>query len=222
MPTTTVGLMLNLSERKILDESNDEYSEQNLLDLYHLAIKEIINLVPSAHTENLTWQLSPATRQVIPSKGVNLVDVIMNMGADGGIPGGAIRETTLDVMKALLPAWEADTPTAAAEHFMRIPENKREFYIYPKSTGANQILGAVTTVPEAVIWDAGGDFKLAIIPIDDTYSHAIVNGICYIAYDDDSDIPGNTPRSQIYYSRFLQDLGIREQRKSQYKRAGGN
>ena len=42
MPTTTVGFCVDLAERKILDESNDEYSEQNLLDLYHLAIKEII------------------------------------------------------------------------------------------------------------------------------------------------------------------------------------
>ena len=219
MPTTTVGLTVDLAERKILDESNDEYSEQNLLDLYYLAIKEIINLVPSAHTDNLIWQLAASTRQVVPANGHWLVDVIMNMGPDGATPGKPIRETTLDVMKTLYPEWEADPAADVCEHFLRLPENKREFLIWPKSTGNNRILASVTTVPPAVIWDAQGDWRQTVIPIDDTYSHAIVNGMVYIAYDDDSDIPGNTPRSATYYARFLNDLGIREDKKWQYTRA---
>jgi hypothetical protein len=218
MPTTTVGLCVDLAERKILDESNDEYSEQNLLDLYHLSIKEIINLVPSAHTDDLTWKLAPLTRQSIPSTGVNMVDIIQNMGSDGATPGTSIRETTLDVMKALLPGWEADTAADVVQHFMRLPEDKRNFMVYPKSTGDQHIRGMITTVPPAVVWDAGGLWKVAIIPIDDTYAHAIVNGMVYIAYDDDSDTPGNAPRSQMFYARFLQDLGIREQKKLNYTR----
>lgn len=218
MPTTTVGFCVDMAERKILDESNDEYSEQNLLDLYHQAIREIINLVPSAHTETKIWKLAPATRQVIPADGVELVDVIQNAGPDGTSPGTPIRETTLDVMKALLPGWEADTPADNCEHFMRLPESKKAFLVYPKSTGNNQILAQVTTIPPAVMWDSNGDWKVAVIPIDDTYSSAIINGMVYIAYDDDSDTPGNTPRSQVFYARFLQDLGIREQKKNQYKR----
>jgi len=219
MANTTVGFCVDMAERKILDESNDEYSETALLDLYHLAIKEIINLVPSAHTEPRTWKLAPSTRQTIQADGIELVDVIMNMGTDGASPGKAIRETTLDVMKALMPGWEADTPSAVTEHFMRLPESKKQFLIYPKSTGTNYLLAQVTTLPAAVIWDANGDWKVAVIPIDDTFASAIINGMVYIAYDDDSDIPGNTPRSEIFYRRFLQDLGIREQKKAQYRKA---
>ena len=70
MPTTTVGHCIDMAERKILDESNDEYSEQNLLDLYHLAIKEIINLVPRAHTETRFWKLGPQTHQICPADAV--------------------------------------------------------------------------------------------------------------------------------------------------------
>jgi hypothetical protein len=208
-----------MAERKILDESNDEYSEQNLLDLYHMAIKEIINLVPRSHTDSAVWQVAPSTRQVIPANGVEIVDVVMNMGSDGATPGAAIRETTLDIMKALLPGWEADTPTDAAEHWFKLPESKNQFAIYPRSTGNNKILGRVTTIPAAVLWDANGDFKLAVIPIDDTFTTAIINGMVYLAYDDDSDIPGNTPRSQMYYGRFLQDLGLRQQREVKYRKA---
>jgi hypothetical protein len=43
--------------------------------------------------------------------------------------------------------------------------------------------------------------------------------MAYIAYDDDSDTPGNTPRSQVFYGRFLQDLGLRQQKEVKYKRA---
>lgn len=219
MATTTVGLMVDLAERKILDEGNDEYSEQNLLDLYYLSIKEIINLVPSAHTEQMIWALAPGANQAIPARGSQLVDITLNMGANGATPGKLIRESTLEVMKALVPTFEIDTATDEAENYIRLPEDKKRFKIYPASTGNNQVMGAVTTVPAAVIWDAQGNWKIATIPIDDTYSHAIVNGICYIAYDDDTDIPGNTPRSQVYYTRFLQDLGIREQKKWQYRKA---
>lgn len=219
MATTTVGFCVDMAERKILDESNDEYSEQNLLDLYALAIKEIINLVPSSHTEILKWKLSPSTRQTIPGNGVELVDVIQNMGSAGDTPGKGIRETSLDVMRTLLPNWESEDSADVIEHFLRIPENKKAFMVYPPSTGNQHIQASVTTVPPAVIWDAGGDWRVSVIPIDDTYSHAIINGMVYIAYDDDSDTPGNTPRSQIFYARFLQDLGIREQKKYQYTRA---
>lgn len=219
MPTTTIGLCIDMAERKILDESNDEYSEQDLLDLFHLSVKEIINLVPRAHTESKTWKVAPLTRQVIPADGVEIVDVVMNMGTDGISPAGAIRETTLDVMKSLVPGWEADTATALAENWFRLPESKTEFMIYPPSTGSNYILGRVTTIPAAVLWDSNDNFKLAIIPIDDTFATAIINGMVYMAYDDDSDIPGNTPRSQVYYGRFLQDLGLRAQKEAKYKKA---
>ena len=219
MPTTTVGFCIDMAERKILDESNDEYSEQNLLDLYHLAIKEIINLVPRAHTESKIWKTAPSTRQVCPADAVELVDAVMNMGTDGATPGAAIRETTLGIMKALLPGWESDAAAAVTEHFMRLPESKTEFLIYPKSLGTHHLMGRVTTIPAKVLWDSNGDFKLAVIPIDDTFSSAIINGMVYIAYDDDSDIPGNTPRSEKFYQRFLTDLGLRSQREVKYKRA---
>lgn len=219
MPTTTVGFCIDMAERKILDESNDEYTEQNLLDLYHLAINEIINLVPRAHSDSRTWKLAAATRQVIPADAVEIVDVIMNMGTDGLVPGAAIRETTLDIMKTLLPGWEADTPTDAAENFFRLPESKVEFMIYPANTGSGYLKGRVTTIPARVIWDSGGDWKLAVIPLDDTFGSAIINGMVYIAYDDDTDTPGNSPRSQMFYGRFLQDLGLRQQKENKYRRA---
>jgi hypothetical protein len=219
MPTTTVGFCIDMAERKILDESNDEYTEQNLLDLYHLAINEIINLVPRAHSDSRTWKLAAATRQVIPADAVELVDAIMNMGTDGMVPGVAIRETTLDVMKVLLPDWEADTPAAVVENYFRLPESKVEFMVYPPNTGLGYMKGRVTTIPARVIWDSNGDWKLAVIPFDDTFGSAIINGMVYIAYDDDTDTPGNSPRSQMFYGRFLQDLGLRAQKENKYRRA---
>lgn len=212
MPTTTVGFCVNMAERKILDESNDEYSEQNLVDLYNLAINEIVNLVPSASSESRTWKLSPTTMQTIPADAVNLVDVISNMGADGETPGAAIRETTLKIMKALLPGWESDPASAITESFFKIPESKTAFMIYPKSDGTGHIKADVTILPAPVLWDVGEDWKVAVIGVDDTYGHAIINGMVYIAYDDDSDMPGNTPRSQMYYQRFMQHLGLSDQR----------
>ena len=141
----------------------------------------------------------------------------LNMGTDGQTPGPAIRETTLDVMRTLLPGWEADDAADTIEHWFRLPESKTEFMIYPRSTGNNYLMARITTMPAQVMWDGDGDWKLAVIPIDDTFSHAIINGMVYIAYDDDSDTPGNTPRSQVFYNRFLQDLGLRQQKEVKHR-----
>lgn len=212
MPTTTVGFCVNMAERKILDESNDEYSEQNLVELYNLAINEIVNLVPSSSTDTRSWKMSPTSQQVIPADAVGLVDVLVNMGTDGETPGAAIRESSLKIMKSLLPGWETVTPDAVIEHFIRIPESKTEFYIYPRSDGSNWLMAELVVLPAQLLWDAGELWKVAVIGVDDTYSHAVINGMVYIAYDDDSDMPGNTPRSELFYRRFLQDLGLRDQR----------
>lgn len=212
MPTSTVGFCVDMAERKILDESNDEYTEQNLIDLYNLSVKEIINLVPSASSETRTWKTSATTKQMIPSDAVGLVDVLVNMGTDGATPGKAIRETTLNIMKSLLPTYETDTAAAVIQHFIRIPESRTQFLVYPKSDGTPYLMAQIITIPTAIVWDADGDWEVAVIGIDDTYSHAIINGMVYIAYDDDSDVPGNSPRSQMFYQRFMQDLGLRDQK----------
>jgi len=39
---------------------------------------------------------------------------------------------------------------------------------------------------------------------------AIPDVMLFHAYDDDSDMPGNTTRSQIYYNRLLQNLGLKD------------
>ena len=45
MATTTVGQCVDLAERKILEEANDEYSEQNMLDLND----SLLEHAPCAH-----------------------------------------------------------------------------------------------------------------------------------------------------------------------------
>ena len=170
----------------------------------------MINLAPKVHSETESVRMAAGVLQFLPAKGFELVDIPFNMGADGNAPGVMVRETTLKIMADLYPQWNTDPVAAAIEHFMKDDNDERRFYVYPPVTDQTQVwvLVQMSTLPTPVVWDVDGDWRLLTIPVEDQYINAIHNGMLYLYFDDDSDNPGNTPRSQNFYQRFMTALQI--------------
>jgi len=210
MGSITIGSVINEFERKILDETNDDTDEAENIGIFNNCIRTMINLASKIHTETEATRLAAGILQFLPAKGFQLVDIPMNMGSAGQTPGTLIRETTLKIMSDLYPQWTTDTPADAIEHFMKDDNDERRFYAWPPVTDQVQVwvLIQMSTLPTPVVYDVGGDWRLLTIPIEDQYIDAIYNGMLYMYYDDDSDNPGNTPRSQSFYQRFMQGLQI--------------
>lgn len=214
MSAQTVGSIIDLVRRKILDEdANPEVSDSELLQLYNLTLLKIITLVPSAYTRTKNLLLAAGAKQVIDSAGgdLRLVNVRRNMGTDGATPGRVVRATNLDVLTQIYPTWFTETQQAEVEDWAPVLDYPEEFYVIPPNDGTQYIEIDVATTPTLATWDAAGAWRGATFPLRDHFTDAEINGILFMAYDDDSDIPGNTPRSQVYYGRFLQALGLQQQ-----------
>lgn len=204
----TVGALINICRRKILDEEDLDFSDAELLQLYNNTNKKIVTLRPQAYTRIESMLLSAGNKQLIPSDGLTLISVRRNMGTDGATPGRAIRMSEGDVYTTLVPTWATDTAAEVIEDFWPVPNYPEQFYVYPPSDGSGYIELEYAKVPPVTIDDGGGAWESEQSPFNDSYIDAQINGILYTAYDDDTDIPGNTPRSALYYARFLQALGI--------------
>lgn len=210
MGSITVGSVINEFERKILDETNEDTDEQENISIFNNCIRTMINLAPKVHQETEAVRLAPGLLQFLPAKAFELVDIPMNMGATGTAPGVLVRETTLKIMSDLYPQWTTDTPADYIEHFMKDDNDERRFYCWPPVTDQVQVwvLVQMSTLPTPVVYDVDGDWRLLTIPVEDQYIDAIYNGMLYMYYDDDSDNPGNTPRSGQFYQRFMTALQI--------------
>ena len=209
MSSLTLGYMIDLVEKKAQDEQNADFEVSELIGLYNMTLRLIVSLVPRAYTITKTWQMAAGTFQSIPSDGIKLVDILRNLGTDGLTPGGAITLVDHEAMRKLVPNWSSETPTQEAQHFMRLPDMDASFYVYPPSDGTGHIEGIVATMPPTVVFDDGGLWESQRIPLSDEFVPAIPDGMLYNAYDDDSDIPGTATRSQLYYGRFTQLLGLK-------------
>lgn len=206
----TVGSIVSLCRKKSLDEDDTDNTDTELINLYNLTTRQIVKLVPRAYTRLDSMQLLAGNKQTIPAAGSILIDVLRNMGLDGVTAGRSIRPTSVEIMTKYVPSYSTDDANADSSvwDWWPIPTYPEQFFVYPKSDGLGYVEVEITKTPEDVIYDANGAWAAAAILLSDLYVDAIINGILYMMYDDDTDIPGNTPRSGLYYSRFLQSLGL--------------
>lgn len=210
MSTLTVGYIVNVVEKKALDEENDDFTQAELIGLYNLALRFIVSLVPRAYMITTNELLASGTLQSIPAAGLVLSNIIRNSGTDGETPGAAIREADLAAMNSLVPSWSTETAAATIDNFMRIPGMDAYFNVSPPSDGTGYVQMVYTATPPTTTYDADGDWEDDKIPLSDEFIPALPDAMLYNAYDDDTDTPGNLPRAQMYFQRALQILGIKD------------
>jgi len=206
--TYTVGAVLDTVEKKLQDESNVEWSVSDLLNFYNLALREIVKLSPRAYSVFETFKMISGAKQQLPSDGLVFMDISANMGTDGSTPGRSPRGTTMEVLAGYLPDWREETAVTEIKNFIPIQQTPNEFWVFPPSDGTGYIQVQFSKTPPTTTYDANDNYRAETIPISDEYLDAILNGMLYMAYDDDTDIPGNTPRAAQYRARFLQSVGM--------------
>jgi hypothetical protein len=206
--TLTVGAIVDVVRKKAQDESDYDFTDSELLVLYNLTLRKIVSMQPKASSKNVSRQLSAGSLQQIPADGLQLISVRRNMGTDGTTPGAAITEVDVLNMNDLYPDWSTDSQTSAIQHFMRSIHAMNEFYSYPPNDGTGYAEIEYSYAPAMAVYDAAGAWESEKIPLNDDYVNAVPDGMLYMIYDDDSDYPGTSPRSQMYFQRFVQQLGL--------------
>jgi len=209
----TVGYLTDQAGVKFADDGNNEVTEADWIKYFNLSQAMIVGLLPAAFTRGSLMDLVAGVLQTLPSNTVELIDIPMNM-TDGSTPGAPIRETTLEIMNECCPDWTTDTASAIVEHFMRVPDNDLQFRVYPKNDGTGKVEIQTAMTPPLVIEDDDDAWRDQPIALGDKYASAILNAMMFNACDEDTDAPGNTVKSDQYYNRMMQALGLKTARQT--------
>lgn len=208
MANTTVGEIIDRFRSIIIDEGDTDFSDTEALFLYNQANRRIIALRPHAYTRIESFQLVAGSKQMIPSDGLKVVNIIRNMGTDGTTAGNAIRPTNGGVMAAVVPGYSAETQQAEVWDWWPVDDFPEQFYVDPPNDGTGYVECEYAKLPPDTVYDSGGSWESETLPLSAWYNESVLLGMLYMAYDDDTDIPGNTPKSAKYYTRFLHSLGV--------------
>ena len=195
------------------DTTNIRWPSDELLDWLNDGQREIVLRKPDAYTKSLAIVLTASeTKQSIPSDGIQLIDIVRNMGTGGSTPGRAITRTERYILDSQRPDWNTETGSATVKHYMFDERNPKYFYVYPPQASTPGYAEVVYSAAPAALATAA-----ATITLDDIYASALLDYVLYRAYSKDADIAPSAPQRAVgHYQAFLQSLGDQEKAESVY------
>lgn len=208
MADVTVGHLVDQAEKVLIDEGNDDFTQSELITWYNFGQRDIVSKKPDAYTVIDSTLLISGIRQVLPSGSIDFVDVVRNMGTDGETPGTTVLVVPWISLKSYLPSLSSATATTEIRNAAPDPIRKDVWYCYPPSDGTGYVEVEFSKAPAQITYDANGDWQSNLVAVENDYVNALLNYILWRSWSKDTDIPGNLQRSQIYWDRYYQDVGV--------------
>lgn len=199
MATVLVSSIVNNAATLLQDTTNIRWPQLELVGWLCDGQREIVMYKPNACVRNSALKLKAGSKQELPAEGITLVDVVRNMGADGGTSGKAIRLVSREVLDAQLPDWHSMSGASPiVRHYIYSSQDPKNFYVYPPQPAANQHhvdLIYCASPPNVGLSDT--------IAIDDIYATALLDYVLYRAYSKDTEYAGNAGLAQKHAEAFL-------------------
>lgn len=201
MATITAQSVINKVQIILQDTTGVRWPDSELLDWLNDGQREVVLYKPNAFIKSLAVRLISGTKQNLPADGVQLIDVVRNMGTNGTTPGRAVRITMREVLDSQKPDWHSETANSVVKHYVYSLLDPKNFYVYPPQPAAGQ--GYVEIVygvspPGAVI--------NGTITLDDIYQNVIVDYILYRAYSKDTEYAADQNRAATHQNAYIAAL----------------
>jgi len=209
MSVLTAQNIVDRAETILQDTTNVRWASTELLQWLNDGQREVVLLKPDANPVNESVQMTAGTKQTIPATGVQLIDVVRNMGDNGTTVGDVITFLKRNVLDSGNRDWHAESQDSAHDHFCFDERDPKHFYVYPPSDGANYVEIVYSAAPADIAIDA-------TITLDDVYANALLDYILYRAYSKDAEFAANAQRAAMAYAAFLRSLGMREEAEKIY------
>ena len=189
------------------DRSNDNsvrWGDAELIRWINDSRMALLTRRPNSCSKISNFTLVDGTQQAIPSDGVELIDIVRNMGMDGATVGKSIRRTDRQNIDDSDMNWHAGTPSASISQFTFDDRLVKTFFVYPPAIAGTQILGVYAAIPAQVsaLTDTLG--------IDLENMDAVVNYVCYRAKSKDSEY-ANAAEAAAFYGAFNDAIGVNMQ-----------
>lgn len=185
------------------DEDSIRWTLEERLAWINDAAAEIVIVRPSANCITETVELTEGALQHIPDAGLQLLDVVRNIRADGK-PGASVRRTDRDSLDDAEPDWYARKVAGTVRHFTYDDRAPRQFYVYPPVIeGAQVELRYSAPPPKVESLDDAVDLPSA-------YMGPIVSYVLYRALAKDSEY-ANGAVAAAHLQAFNAAMGARNE-----------
>jgi hypothetical protein len=199
MATVTVASVIDKTQVILQDTTGIRWPDDELLGWLNDGQREIVLYKPNTFVRNTSVRMSSGTKQGLPADGVQLIDVVRNMGINGSTAGRAIRITMREILDSQIPNWHTETPENEVKHYMYSMLDPKNFYVYPPNTGNGYV--------ELVYGAAPTDATLnSTITLDDIYQTILVDYILYRAYSKDTEFAADVNRASSHQQAYLTAL----------------
>jgi hypothetical protein len=199
MATVTAASVIDKAQVILQDTTGIRWPDDELLGWLNDGQREIVLYKPNAFVRNTSVQMTTGTKQGLPADGVQLLDVVRNMGTNGSTPGRAVRITIREILDSQIPNWHTEAPANEVKHYMYSMLDPKNFYVYPPNTGQGHvelIYGAAPT--EATLQST--------ITLDDIYQTILMDYILYRAYSKDTEFAADVNRASSHQQAYLTAL----------------
>lgn len=199
MATVTVASVIDKAQVILQDTTGIRWPDDELLGWLNDGQREIVLYKPNTFVRNTSVQLTTGTKQGLPADGVQLIDVVRNMGINGSTPGRAIRITMREILDSQIPNWHTEAANNEVKHYMYSMLDPKNYYVYPPNTGNGYV--------ELVYGAAPTDATLnSTITLDDIYQTILVDYILYRAYSKDTEFAADVNRALSHQQAYLTAL----------------
>jgi hypothetical protein len=211
MGTILASAIIDTVEEILDDTENDRWSEASLLGYLNTIQGSIVGFKPNTNVENEAVICIAGTKQSIPTAGIQLINIVRNMGTDGTVPGRSVVKGDLEQFNVIERDWHSETAAVATELFFFDDQDPRHFYVYPPqpASGFGYLEQVYSKAPTDIIISSA-------ITLSDIYEDIIKNGILYLAYARETD-SDSLNQSRAYFELFATQLGRRDLIEKQYE-----
>lgn len=198
MATITVASVITKVQTILQDTTGIRWPDSELIGWINDGQREIVLYKPNAFVKNTAVKLSTGTKQTLPADGVQLIDVVRNMGASGTTPGRAIRITMREILDSQVPNWHSSAADAEVKHFMYSMLDPKTFYVYPPQPSSSQNYVEIVYGAAPTECTSGGT-----ITLDDIYQTILVDYCLYRAYSKDTEFAADQGRAKQHQDAYI-------------------
>lgn len=179
-----------------LMDDGTRWTDATLISFINDGLEEMIVIEPIVGINIATIQLASGVTQ--SSGGYKLIDVMCNC-TSGGTEQQACIRVNKPTVEFTNPTWATARARKTIKFFMPSTEIQSEFFVYPPSdgTGYVKVKRSSFITPITAIANT--------VSIGDQYKQALVDYVCYKAFDQDTDTV-NQQKALKYYQGFITKL----------------